>query len=99
MDWPPQSPDRNIAEVVWDHLDGERQPISTEALNVLQDTWRTIPERHDKKAVLKNEAVRAVQTKLYFHVCICMFQWGGPRSLQCSYYTFCYHMENSTANN
>ena len=45
---PPQSPDLNIIEAVWDHLDRERskrQPTSKEELwDVLQEAWRTIPE-------------------------------------------------------
>ena len=35
LDWPPQSPDLNIIEAVWDHLDRERnkgQPKSKEEL-------------------------------------------------------------------
>ena len=43
-----QSPDLNIIEAVWDHLDRERnkrQPTSKEELwDVLQEAWRTIPE-------------------------------------------------------
>ena len=45
---PPQSPDLNIIEAVWDHLDrkwNNWQPTSREELwNVLQEAWRTIPE-------------------------------------------------------
>ena len=44
---PPQSPDLNITEAVWDHLDRERnksQPTSEEELwDVLQEAWRTRP--------------------------------------------------------
>jgi len=43
---PPQSPDINIIEAVWDHLYRERnkrQPTSKEELwDVLQEAWRTI---------------------------------------------------------
>ena len=50
---PPQSPDLNIIEAVWDHLDRERnkrQPASKEELwDVVQGAWRTIPEYDLKK--------------------------------------------------
>ena len=50
---PPQSPDLNITEAVWDHLDREqtkRQPTTKEELwDVLQEAWRTIPEDDLKK--------------------------------------------------
>ena len=50
---PPQSPDLDIIEVVWDHFDSEqnkRQPTSKEELwNVLQEARRTIPEDYSKK--------------------------------------------------
>ena len=45
---PPQSPDLNMIEAAWDHLDREqnkRQPTSKEELwDVLKEAWRTIPE-------------------------------------------------------
>ena len=47
-----QSPDLNITEAVWDHLDRERnkrQPTSKELWNVLQEAWRTIPGDYLKK--------------------------------------------------
>ena len=50
---PPQRPDLNIIEAVWDQLDRERnkrQPTSKEELwDVLQEYWRTIPEDHLKQ--------------------------------------------------
>ena len=50
---PPQSPDLNVIEAVWDHLDRERnkrQPTSKEEFwDVLQKAWRTIPEDYLKK--------------------------------------------------
>ena len=54
---PPQSPDLNIIEAVWDHLDRERnnrQPTSKEELwDVVQEAWRTVPEDYDKEACLR----------------------------------------------
>jgi len=50
---PPQSPDLNIIEAEWDHLDRElnkKQPTSIEELwNVLQEAWRIIPEDYLKR--------------------------------------------------
>ena len=47
MEWPPQSPDLNIIEAVWDHLDRkklEKQPTTAEVLwDVLRDAWNNIP--------------------------------------------------------
>lgn len=37
------SPEKNLAEAVMDDLDGERH-IKEELLDVLQDSWRKIPE-------------------------------------------------------
>ena len=49
----PQSPDLNIIETVWDHLDRERsrkQPKSKEELwEVLKEAWYNIPEDYSKK--------------------------------------------------
>jgi len=48
-----QSPDFNIIEAVWDHLDREqnkRQPTSKEELwDVFEEACRTIPEDYLKK--------------------------------------------------
>ena len=45
---PPQNPDLNIIQAVWDHLErgpNKRQPTSKEELwDVLQEAWRTIPD-------------------------------------------------------
>ena len=50
---PPQSPNLNIVEAVWDHLNRERnkkQPTSKEELwDVPWEAWRTIPEDYLKK--------------------------------------------------
>ncbi|CAK9818710.1 Transposable element Tcb1 transposase [Anthophora quadrimaculata] len=47
MNWPPQSPDLNIIEHVWDYLDRARrksQPKNADELfEVLQTEWRKIP--------------------------------------------------------
>ncbi|KAJ8342452.1 hypothetical protein SKAU_G00323800, partial [Synaphobranchus kaupii] len=47
MAWPPQSPDLNPIEMVWDELDRrvkEKQPTSAQHLwELLQDCWETIP--------------------------------------------------------
>ena len=47
MSWPPQSPDLNPVEIVWDELDRrvkEKQPTSAQHMwELLQDCWKTIP--------------------------------------------------------
>jgi transposase len=47
MTWPPQSPDLNPIEVVWDELDRrvkEKQPTSAQHMwELLQDCWKSIP--------------------------------------------------------
>ena len=45
--WPPQSPDLNRIEMVWDELDRrvkEKQPTSAQHMwELLQDCWKIIP--------------------------------------------------------
>ena len=45
--WPPQSPDLNPVEIVWDELDRrvkEKQPTSAQHMReLLQDCWKSIP--------------------------------------------------------
>ena len=47
MTWPPQSPNLNPVEMVWDELDlriKEKQPASAQHLwELLQDCWKTVP--------------------------------------------------------
>ena len=53
LDWPPQSPNLNIIEAVWDYLDRERnkkQPKSTEELwQVLEEAWDNLPQDYLRK--------------------------------------------------
>lgn len=48
MDWPPQTPDLNVIEAVWDQLDRERNktlPISKEELwKVLKEAWYSVSD-------------------------------------------------------
>ena len=47
MTWPPQSPNLNPIEMVWDELDRgvqEKQPTSAQhKWELLQDGWKNIP--------------------------------------------------------
>ncbi|CDQ70919.1 unnamed protein product [Oncorhynchus mykiss] len=47
MTWPPQSPNLNPIEMVWDELDRrvkEKQPTSAQLMwELLQDCWQSIP--------------------------------------------------------
>ena len=47
MAWPPQSPDLNTNEMVWDDLDSrvkEKQTASAQHIwELLQDGWKSIP--------------------------------------------------------
>jgi transposase len=47
MTWPPQSPDLNPIEMVWDEFDRrvkEKQPTSTQHMwELIQDCWKSIP--------------------------------------------------------
>ena len=47
MTWPPQSPDLNPIEMVWDELDRrvkEKQPTNAQQMwELLQDCWKSIP--------------------------------------------------------
>ena len=55
MVWPPQSPDLNIIESVWDYMKRQkdlRKPTSTEDLwLVLQDVWNNLPAEFLQKLV------------------------------------------------
>ena len=66
MDWPSQSPDLNIIEAVWDHLDRERnkrQPKSKEELwEVLKEAWYNIPDDYFRK--LHDSLPKTVQDAL-----------------------------------
>ena len=46
MTWPPQSPDLNLIEIVWDELDyrvKEKQPTNAQHMwELLQDCWKSI---------------------------------------------------------
>ena len=55
MTWPPQSPDINRIEMVWDELDNrvkEKQPTSAQHMwELLHDCWKSISGDHLMKLV------------------------------------------------
>ena len=46
MDWSPRGPDLNIIEVVWDHLDRERNKGQPKSKEVLKEALYNIPENY-----------------------------------------------------
>ena len=55
MTWPPQTPDQNTIEMVWDELDRrvkERQPSSPQHMwELLQECWKSIPDDYLMKLI------------------------------------------------
>ena len=66
MEWPPQSPNLNILESIWDHLEREKiekQPKSGEELwAVLQNAWNNIPA--DVQQKLQDSIPKRIQAVL-----------------------------------
>ena len=69
MEWPPQSPDLNIIEAVWDYLERkklEKQPTTEEVLwHVLSDAWN-------------NKTVFFIELMLFW------MKKGGIQNIECS---------------
>lgn len=59
VDWPPQSPDLNIREGVWDKLDRKRNKrqlkSKVDLWEVLKEVWYNIPEEHFRKLLPPQE--------------------------------------------
>ena len=84
MIWPPQSPNLNPIEMVWDDLDrrvNKKQPTSAQHMwELLKDCWKSIPgdylmnlaERMPRvcKAVIKakGDYFEESQIEIYFHL-------------------------------
>ena len=74
MTLPPQSPDFNPIEMVWDELDRtvkEKQPTRAQHMwKLLQDCWKSIPERMPSvcKAVIKAKGGYFEESKIYFNL-------------------------------
>ena len=75
MTWPPQSPDLNPIETVWDELERrvkEKQPTSAQHMwELLQDSWKSIPYEAERmprvcKAVIKAKGGYFEEYKIYF---------------------------------
>jgi hypothetical protein len=71
MTWPPQSPDLNQIEKVWNELDcrvKEKQPTSAQHMwKLLQDSWKSIPGDFLMKLVERMPRVcKAVIKGCYF---------------------------------
>ncbi|XP_064832212.1 tissue factor pathway inhibitor-like [Oncorhynchus masou masou] len=95
MTWPPQSPDLNAFEMVWDELDRrvkEKQPASAQHMwELLQDCWKSIPDGaqpelfifHELCALKKDEGpCKVLKERFYFEIDTghCeSFEFGGCR--------------------
>jgi len=57
LPWPSKSPDLNLIEFLWDHLDkrvGQRQPPPQtlhQLFQMLQQEWRTIPRNNIRELI------------------------------------------------
>lgn len=69
MVWPPQSPDLNIIENVWDYLDRakhRRQPrTANDLFNILEEEWNNIPPEFINNLInsVPNRLRRVIQAK------------------------------------
>ena len=67
MDWPPQSPDLNPIELLWEELDRkvrETQPSSLENLwNILQEQWNAIQPETLRKLINRMPKICAAVIK------------------------------------
>ena len=80
MTWPPQWPNLNPIEMVWDELDlkvKEKQPPSAQHMWELQDCWKSIPGEagwENAKCVQScHQRVATLKNLKYILICVTLF--------------------------
>ena len=80
MTWPPQSPDLNPIEMVWDELNHrvkEKQPTSAQLMwELLQDCWKSIPGEagwKNAKSIQSCHQGKGWQDWLLWRISKCLF--------------------------